>query len=415
MSRSIYLQKGVVGLFYLLTIISYGCTIHAMMYPDAKGIIPDSEKMLQWQRIGSLLLLGCMLLSVITYYVVVFKSSVSEFIKSTLLSITVLVLCFLCGEYYFLHYAASNAIGDRWSYKLWDRQFMTTRTTFNYINYKGIASCAYLRTSPFDIASKKRKIWFIGDSFTYGFGIESTETTFPAIVEQRLKEEYTSINLGDGGASTFQEKDILLTYDSLCGVNPDWVVWQYFGNDIDEQDLGPDIYAATQANSFKMRLGQRFFQAKTFLLDYLYWEYFTDNEQGAISTYIDFLNRLYTSESLTANSKIANDTMAIISPFQRHLQPIREVAAHYKQRGVKFLVVVFPFLWEGGPENAEQLYTHRVIKALQADSIDAIDLTPLVKPIPVQNRVANNHDPHPSVLVAKITGDTIANYILSQR
>ncbi len=413
--KSSYLRKGIIVLFYLLSIIGYGYTIRKMMFPDTNGITLNAEQMLLWQKLGSGLLLCCMLLTILAYYALIIKSSAVELIKSAFLSITVLILCFLFGEYYFLHFAASNAIGDRWSNKLWDRQFMTTRTPFDYTSSKGEASRAYLRESPFDKSAKKKKIWFIGDSFTYGFGIEKTENTFPSIVEQQLHGQYVSINLGDGGAAPFQEKDILLTYDSLCGASPDFVVWQYFGNDIDVLDLGPDRYAITHANSFKMRLGKFFFQAKTFFLDYLYWEYFTDNEQGAIQTYIDFLNTLYRTDSVLVGSTIQDTAIAEKGAFQAHLTPIKEVAALYKKRGVKFVVVVFPFLWKDGPENAEHIYTQRVVSALNSDSIDVMDLTPLIKPIPLEMRIVNNHDPHPSMLIAKMAGDTIANYIQAKR
>ena len=79
----------------------------------------------------------------------------------------------------------------------------------------------------------------------------------------------------------------------------------------------------------------------------------------------------------------------------------------YQERKIPFVVVIFPFLWEGGPENSEILYTKRLSSDLIKAKIEVIDLTPLSKKINTSQRIVSLNDPHPSPLMAKIAADTI--------
>ena len=90
---------------------------------------------------------------------------------------------------------------------------MNHRTSFFYTDSKGKKSRANLREPLPAASSKKKSVWFIGDSFTFGFGLEQTTQTFPVLVEQLLNGKISSINLGDGGADTYKEKETLFGFD----------------------------------------------------------------------------------------------------------------------------------------------------------------------------------------------------------
>ena len=386
-----------------------------MMFPDAKGESPTPSLMMVFQMRATVFLFLQIIALAFVYYTWVLKSLLDEAIKNILLSGTVLLMLLVGAECFFLNYEETNAIGIRWSYKLWDKKYMTHRVSFVYKNSKGEENRADFREPVTGLNDKgKKSIWFIGDSFTFGFGLEQTVQTFPALVTQLLGGMVNSVNLGDGGADTYKEKETLFAFNQITQKEPAAIVWQYFGNDIDEADEGPDIYEKEISKSSWVRFGRKYFQAKSFLLDYLYWEYFTRNESGSIHAYTDFLNRLYQADSLVVNGKILKDSLGYVTPYRKHLEPMKEATAFYKSKGVKFLVIIFPYLWEGGPENAAHLYATRLENELKAESTDVINLTPLVKDIPVRKRIANSHDLHPSVLVNQIVADTITKYLTVQ-
>lgn len=400
----------VFGVLPFILLVAYYITIYMMMVPG-HSISPQIISYLQ--LLATILLLASIIAIGWAYYAVVIPSSLSELMKNIILSAALTAIMVLGAECFFLHYARSEGVGIQWSYKLWDKKFLNHRTYFHYINSKGENESASFREPVSQTQRKKKPIWFIGDSFTFGFGIEQTEQTFPAQVEQLLGGRATCLNLGDGGADTYKEKENLFAFQHEEKQVPAAIVWQYFGNDIDANDEGPDLYEKELSKSTWIQFGQIFFCHKSFLLDFIYWHYFVDRKGNWVNTYSDFLDRMYHSDSMTVDGVVLKDSAGYVSPYRRHLIPLKEAAAYYKSRGVNFLVIIFPFLWQGGPESSERLYSNRLESELKADGTDVINLTPLVKDIPVEKRVINPHDPHPSVLIDRITADTIAKYLVS--
>lgn len=410
----------------LLFLAAYVYTTHLMMFPDELGQSRAPALMMKLQFIGTIFILLSIAAVCVLGYSITMRSMLSERTKNAVLLISVLAILLLSSECFFLHFARSNGIGARWSYKIWNKKNLAHRTTFNFINSRGDNDRADFR-EPLPVSKKKKKaIWFIGDSFTFGFGLEKTEQTFPALVEQQLRvyqnvatsdidNQVVCINLGDGGADTYHEKEVLFAIDKTGLQHPSAVVWQYFGNDIDSVDNYPEIYESEISKNIIQKLGCMFFRERSFLLDYIYWEYFRQNERDSYNAYSDFLSSAYTADSIVVDGKVSRDsTGKYITPFESHLQPLRQSAEYYKRKGIKFLVIIFPYLWKEGPENSEKLYARRLSRELKSEGIDIIDLTPLVKDIPPDKRVVNSHDPHPSVIVDQLVADTITKYFVSK-
>lgn len=379
---------------FLSALIGYVVCVRVMMFPDSKGDSCQADTLFLLQKIATILLILAMLALIFSYYHWIIKSSLKDKIKNSLLSLVVVLTSLLALECIFLHHIESNAIGERWSYKLWDKKFIPHRTPFYYKDSNGNEKRTDLREPIFPIPANQGLIWFIGDSFTFGFGIEKTSQTFPDLIEKKLGNNFKSINLGEGGADTYKEFETITAFEKISP-QPKAVVWSYFGNDIDANDEGPDLYEKRLAKNALIKLGQLFFKTKSFLLDYIYWEYFMKNEQGNIQTYIQFLNKLYSSKDDPE------------SPYQRHIQPIFKAANHFKEKQIPFYVLIFPFLWEGGPENASNLYAKRLSDDLKTAGIEVIDLSPMAQKMKTEDRIVSVNDPHPSATFAKLAADTI--------
>jgi hypothetical protein len=407
MNSSSVRQKLGFGLLPLVLLISYFAVIYRMML--ASSVPPDTFHI--FQLLATILLALSMIAVCFAYYFVIVRSGFSETVKSLFLSGALILLMLLMGECFFLHYQHSEGVGIQWSYKLWDKKYLSHRTYLHYTDSKGEHQSASFREPVSRSKSKKKAIWFIGDSFTFGFGLEQTDQTFPYQIELLLHGHVDCINLGDGGADTYKEKENFFAFEQQEKQLPDAVVWQYFGNDIDINDEGPDLYDQELAKHRSVQLGSVFLRDRSFLLDYLYWNYFVDPSGKWINTYSDFLNHAYQADSMKVDGAVLKDASGNTSPYRHHLIPLKETATYCKNQGVKFVVIIFPFLWKDGPENSELLYAKRIEADMKAEQTDVIDLTPLVKDIPVDKRIVNKHDPHPSILVDKIVADTVAKFL----
>ena len=391
----------------LILLSTYFYTIHAMMVP---GHSMAPAEVMRLRMAATLILLSSVFTGIFLCYAVMTRSNLPELIKNGIFSATILLTVLLSAECFFLYYEKSDGVGVRWSGKIWGKKYLNHRSYFHYPDSKGIVRWASFREPVFDLKRKKKPVWFIGDSFTFGFGIEQTAQTFPALVEKQLGGQIESVNLGDGGADTYQEKETLFAYDSVMGQKPYAVVWQYFGNDIDSADTWPGNAGNAAKQNGILKFGNNFFRARSFLTDFIFWEYLAGNDEDNYTAYVNFLKGMYQADSFVVNGKVQMDSSGYETPYKQHLIPLKESAEYYKSKGTRFLVVIFPYLWKDGPETAEALYARRLENELKEDGTDVINVTPLVSNITVEKRVVNPHDPHPSVLVDKLVADTIASY-----
>jgi len=91
-----------------------------------------------------------------------------------------------------------------------------------------------------DIGEKDRpRVLFLGDSFTWGWGIGKDEERYTDQLQQRLPD-YQIINAGIIGFNTLQAFLLLRHYYE--NIKPDYLVLQMFANDFPENLTGQGIY-----------------------------------------------------------------------------------------------------------------------------------------------------------------------------
>jgi hypothetical protein len=84
-----------------------------------------------------------------------------------------------------------------------------------------------------DVNSSKKKILFIGDSFTHARDIDSVKTYYGL-----FKEEYEVFAFGASGYGSWQQYIVLERY--LNEIRPDLVVWQHHLNDFFDNQFDLD-------------------------------------------------------------------------------------------------------------------------------------------------------------------------------
>jgi lysophospholipase L1-like esterase len=117
-------------------------------------------------------------------------------------------------------------------------------------NIEKFAQNAMVRTNSYGMRDRERgmkkadgvfRIAVLGDSVTFGFGVENEET-YPSVLDRMLNEtdsrhKYEVLNFGVGGYSS-QDEALVLRYKAIRW-NPDLVVIGYVGNDPETEPIQP--------------------------------------------------------------------------------------------------------------------------------------------------------------------------------
>ena len=78
------------------------------------------------------------------------------------------------------------------------------------------------------------------------------------------------------------------------------------------------------------------------------------------------------------------------------------------KNSIQLIVVVFPFM--NGVEISDSFYVNDITGFFQANNVSVVNVSPLVKDIPVAERIVSGQDAHPSKIVNRI----VANEILKR-
>jgi len=302
-----------------------------------------------------------------------------------------------------MYFTKSDGAGMTIAHLFWHRKYCsnTFKLTEQLIlrgHMLQLEACT-LREKPDSTCCKKKKVLMVGDSFTWGDGINDIKNTFPGVLADKLNKKYPDtyavINLGDRGADAFKEKSNLIYYASEY-LKPgcdsiDVTVWQYYLNDIDQISANHNIRIKNNEPSAISKFGKEYLMHKSFLLDYMYAKFFVD----AKDTYLDFIRRSFQNDSIV----------------KEHLQPMFDIATKSRENNIRFVAVLFPILTDL-PFSRQQLL--KITDLLKKNNIEYIDMTALVEPIDVKNRIVNERNLHPSEKVHKLVGEQLFSYLFPQ-
>ena len=154
---------------------------------------------------------------------IITKSSVKPILKNSVL-ITFSTISFIAIiEFIFMFISLSNGGGEAFSGKIWNTRY------WNPINKLGFRD-----EEP---EKGKKSVFFVGDSYTAGWGIKKTEDRFGEVAVRELKKQgktINEINLGRYGADTQLEFVLFDKFIKTTKIKPDHIVLQFFVNDMDK-------------------------------------------------------------------------------------------------------------------------------------------------------------------------------------
>jgi hypothetical protein len=232
------------------------------------------------------------------------------------------------------------------------------------------------------------RIAIVGDSVTFGEGVEKTEDTFPQILEETLnrKQDTLKVKVFNFGASAYSVSVMAATLrHRMLDVEPNLVVMAIVPADFNLSRT-PSVDA---------------------------WGYLSDNKlsgflprDSRLRLVLRKIHLLYLVRDIIYswldNSKRAEDVIASgeVPDSYAYIREFKELAEQHK---LAYSITLLPSL---------KSKFGNVISQLHQDGISFVDLTTLRDRFSAEQFQASKFDTHPSAIAHHSIGESLADYIL---
>lgn len=219
-----------------------------------------------------------------------------------------------------------------------------------------------------------KRICAIGDSITFGYGIENVNNRYTEILARKLLEDKYQVEIYNLAVSGGNTRDAIDTYRKFKFLGCDIVLYQYTLNDIRTNEEQAKLFLEDSRVSpvVKSILDRSYF------LDFLYWR----------------LSQRYAS---TFEKLKAIDFQDYEDPGEmtRHLTELHQLSGEIKNDGTKMIVVIFPMFYS--LDNNYPGWIHTMIGAHFAkEDVMVVDLLPLAVGKNSRDLSASPFDAHPN-------------------
>ncbi len=221
-----------------------------------------------------------------------------------------------------------------------------------------------------------RRIAFVGDSFTYGWGIARPEDRFPdriqALFDARKPGTVEIMNVAKPGWDTGAQLRPIQDMIALYGV--DEVVLCYVANDIEKLLPTTDDFNPTRPPD-----AQFFNLDSSCLMDYLYRRVYLPRVPS-VKNFHDWLAEGFGDDET----------------WRRHQQQLIAVIRICQEKGVTLRVVLLPFMRTSGDKlHLDELFA-TLRKFFEANDTPVVDLAEGIAGLRSEDLVVNSMDAHPN-------------------
>ena len=237
----------------------------------------------------------------------------------------------------------------------------------------------------------KRRVTFIGDSFTAGHGIADVEARFPNRIREAHPDWDVNV-LAANGLDTGAELGLLREAVVDKQLELDQVVLVYVLNDI--SDIVPEWQAILR----------RIYALKPSpLIDHSY-----------------FLNLVYYRTKAARDPGVSRYYDSVIGAYEgpiwaQQAARLREFAAVVRENGGALRVVTFPFIQAIGPDYPYRSVHERLDAFWREQGVPHLDLLTIYGPLRARDLVVNSQDAHPNAvahaMAAEAVGDFVAQHL----
>jgi len=271
------------------------------------------------------------------------------------------ILTLVAAEIGFMYVSRSHGVGYTLAAKSWFKEHW-------HNNAAGFRE----RDLTTLVASAKKKIVVIGDSFVAGHGIANPHDRFSDQLEELSQGDWLVANYGLNGADTRDE------FQTLKNVpfRPDCIVLAYFGNDIRDAAVaaGQSPQAIVPYLDISPRL--RVIVTNSYLLDFVYWAV----PRQELKSWWSYYQVVYQDPEIL---RLHQEDLAAFSRYARSM-------------GIPLVVVVFPYLHD---LKASDIYVPWVRNLFEQSGVPVLNVQDFVSDLSKAERVVNFNDIHPSKVV----------------
>jgi hypothetical protein len=325
-----------------------------------------------------LLLLFLILLESVKLFKIIFiDTKINKIIANSGTVLFSIFVAFILLEAIFIFIPRSHSADFTLASKLWYAKY-----------WKPINSYGFRDIEP---SNASNVILFVGDSFTTGHGLKCVEDRYSNIVRNELHKQggkYTVINIGKNNLDSKDEYDVMKDFIYKTRIKPEKIILQYYGNDIEgvamHNGLTFDGFRPPpDMNKFLILIG-----SGSYFLNYMYW-LFPREYLGV--PYVTFLTQAYKNDAV----------------LSKHKDDLRLFIDYARNNSIQLVVIVFPLLQNLEMSNA--MYVNNIVNFFETNNVSTINVSPLVKDIPMSERMININDGHASKKVNKIVAQEILN------
>ena len=244
------------------------------------------------------------------------------------------------------------------------------------------------------VPGARKRIIFLGDSFTAGHGIRRMEDRFTDLIAARFEREqpgkfvvanmalpaYDALSVVELARAELLQKHYEM---AAC-------LYVYNLNDVDTFDP----HTAESLKTIQSSEPTFFLFRDTYLLNWLYFRLVAFRNSGAQS-YYENLRRSYESE-----------------PWRRVQNLLTNLHRQCVEQGVDFRMVIFPFVSDVGENYPFRAAHGRIVDFCKAEKIPVLDLEPAFRPHAGENLVVSRFDAHPNERANAIAAAAIEEQLL---
>jgi len=327
-----------------------------------------------------LLLLGLMIDITLFFRRLFFDQRFGNRAKNLGAAVYPTIILLLILEIFFMFLPRSSGFGSNLASQLWYKRY-----------WKPLNSYGYRDIEPITGKAGNKNIFFLGDSFTVGLGINNTRDRFSNVFKQMITLEDTgihAINLGQIGVDTKKEFELMTNFIGKSGIHPDCIVLQYFGNDIEKVAFRHGLNLPKIKPYRRVPPVIQTIIKGSYLVNYFYPLFSSQDTQA----YINLLQTAYSTESI----------------FKEHLHDLNAFIEFSHTEKVPLLVVLFPFMQD--IQLSKELYLTKLIHFLKDNHVEYVDVSAKINDLTPAKRVVNSNDKHASVIVNHRIGAEIVKW-----
>lgn len=236
------------------------------------------------------------------------------------------------------------------------------------------------------------RIAIVGDSVTFGEGIQNTEDTFSVVVEKTLNHKQTAakVRVFNYGASAYSVQQMAATLQyRMLDIQPDLVVMAIIPSDFDLTRTPTIDKSGYLIDTRLARLNPPDSALRRAL-------------RGVRLTYV--LRDVAYSWFVPIPDVVSNLAHGVLPESYRYIQQFKATA---DKRDVPSIIVLLPTAGAGTFD--------RILTELHHDEIAFVDLSSLRKEFTLEQFRASRFDGHASAAVHQRIGQDLAEYILQSR